>query len=1023
MKKRLLVATLVAIGPLLALAQNVITGRVIDAKTGEPLIGASVIVKTDRQGVATDADGNFSLTTKKEFPLTLHLDFIGYRGLDLDVYDNSEPVEIKLQENYRFTEEIVVIGYGQQKRSDLTGSLVSLKADDFNKGVYSSVDQLLQGTTPGLNIQQSSSEPGGGVNVRIRGNSSINAGSSPLYVIDGVPVDNSTTLSASSGQASIANINTAKNPLNTLNPSDIESVEVLKDASATAIYGSRAANGVILIQTKQGKAGRTKIDYTFEAGIQNAAKKIGVLSAQEYISVQNAQAIERGESAPFSAQDAAQIGNGTDWQDEVLHTAFVQRHNVSFSGGSEKNKYYISGTYLNQDGIVKNTGTEKLGARINLSSKLSNKIQIGLNLNTSKIEDSNFVDGNGYNEQGGPVYTALQYDPTEVPYDNEGNLTQSKILTTNNPVGIIEGVSNKTVSTRSLGTFYFQYEPLTDLKIKLNIGADLQNVRRDIYNSSKTIRGSASNGLADISTLERSDYVTELTADYSRKLTKKLSLNALVGTTYQHFQTRTFGASEGDFPSDDLLTNNLQLGNTSTASLRSKKETNALLSYFARTNFNYDDRYLLTASIRADGSSRFGENNRFGYFPSFALGWNLNNEKFISDFFESLKLRVSYGLTGNQDIGNYQSIRTYSTGGTFVSGSSYAIGVAPSRIANPDLKWESTAQFNVGIDAAILKGRLSASLDYFVKNTYDMLIAQPLPQATGYSSIYRNLGSLRNSGIEFLISAGIIEKKDFSWNVSFNLATLKNKVTDLGDVSKILTASLSHGGSTVIIEEGSPAFSFYGYNVVGIFKTDEEVKNSAQPTSQPGYPIFEDVNNDGRIDANDQKIIGSPYPNFSYGFHSDLRWKRFTLSFLLQGQSGGKVLNGNILESLYPSNDRRNLLSELALNRWTVDNPDAKWPSGIRSSNYGGGIVNSLELQDASYLRLKFIQLGYDLPIRKNSFIQGASLYVNAQNLFTISDYLGYDPEASTFGENSSHVDINAYPLARTVSFGINLSF
>lgn len=1023
MVKKLFIATLVAIGPLLALAQNVITGRVIDAKTGEPLIGASVTVKTDKQGVVTDVDGNFSLTTKKEFPLTLNLNFIGYRSLDVDVYDNSEPVEIKLQENYRFTEEIVVIGYGQQKRGDLTGSIVSLKTEDFNKGVVSSVDQLLQGTTPGLNIQQSSSEPGGGVNVRIRGNSSINAGSSPLYVIDGIPIDNSNTISASSGQASIANINTAKNPLNSLNPSDIESVEVLKDASATAIYGSRAANGVILIQTKKGKQGKLKIDYSFEAGLQKAAKKIDVLSAQDYIRVQNEMAIERGELAPFSTEDIARIGNGTDWQDEVLRTAFVQTHNISFSGGSESIKYFISGNYLNQDGIVKNTGTEKLGARINLNGKLSKKIEIGFNLSTSRIEDSNFVDGNGYNEQGGPVYTALQYDPTELPYDEEGKLTQSKILTTNNPLGIIEGVSNKTVNTRSLGNFYFQYEPIKDLKFKFNLGTDLQNVRRDIYNSSKTIRGSASNGLADISTLERNDYVSELTADYTRKLSKKLTLNALVGTTYQHFQTRTFGAGVGDFPSDDLQTDNLRLGNTSTASLRSNKESNALLSYFARANLNYEDRYLLTASIRADGSSRFGKNHRFGYFPSFALSWNLHNEKFISNFFESLKLRVSYGLTGNQDIGNYQSIRTFSTGGTFISGSSYSVGVAPSRIANPDLKWESTAQFNVGADVAILEGRLSASLDYFIKKTRDMLIAQPLPQATGYSSIYRNIGSLKNSGIELLIKADIVAKKDFSWNLSFNIATLKNKVTDLGDVSKILTASLSHGGSTVIIEEGSPAFSFYGYNVIGIFKSEEEVKNSAQPTSQPGYPIFEDVNKDGRIDASDQKIIGDPYPDFTYGIHNSLRWKNVTLSFLLQGQSGGEVLNGNILESLYPSNDRRNFLSELALNRWTKDNPEAKWPSGIRSANYGGGIVNSLSLQSASYLRLKFVQLAYALPIKKNNLIQGASVYVNAQNLFTITDYLGYDPEASTFGSSSSHVDMNSYPLARTVSFGVNLSF
>ena len=1006
-----------------AYAQNVITGRVIDAQTGDPLIGASVIVKTDKQGVITDVDGKFSLSTKKEFPLTLHLDFVGYRGLDVDVYDNAEAIEIQLQENYRFTDEVVVIGYGQQKRSDLTGSLVSLKQDDFNKGVVSSVDQLLQGTTPGLRIQQASSEPGGGVNVRIRGNSSINAGSSPLYVIDGVPIDNSSTLSATTGQAGTTTVNTAKNPLNALAPADIESVQVLKDASATAIYGSRAANGVILIQTKKGVLGRAKVDYSFEAGWQKAAKKIDVLSAQDYIAVQNDLALQRGEKPPFTDEDVARIGSGTDWQDEILQTAFVQSHNLSISGGTDAIKYYISGNYLNQDGIVKKTGTEKFGARINLNGKLSSKSEIGFNLNTSRIEDSNFVDGVGLNEAGGPVNTALLYDPTEWPYDEKGNLTQSPYLTINNPLITIEGVSNRTVNTRSLGNFFYQYTPIKDLKLKLSLGADLQNVRRDIYNASITLRGSARNGLADITALERSDYVSELTADYTRQLTKQLSLNALVGSTYQHFLTRNFGAGVGDFPSDDLQTNNLSLGNASSASLRSNKQSNSLLSYIARANLNYGDRYLLTASIRADGSSRFGENNRFGYFPSFAFGWNLNNEKFVSDFFENLKLRASYGLTGNQDIGNYQSVRTYSTGGTFVSGSSFSVGVAPSRIANPDLKWETTAQFNVGLDVAIFKGRLTGSFDYFIKNTRDMLIAQPLPLSTGYASIYRNLGSLRNSGIELLLNGTLIDSKNLHWDASLSLATLKNKVTDLGDVTKILTGYLSNGGNSVIIEEGSPAFSYYGYNVIGIFQTDEEVRNSAQPTSQPGYPIFEDVNKDGRIDADDQKILGDPYPDLTYGFHNNVRWQRLSLSFLIQGQIGGETLNGNIIESLYPTNDRRNLLSETAINRWTADSPSTTWPSGVKSFNYGGGAVNSLAIQSATYLRLKFVQLSYDLPVRRNPVITGASVYVNAQNLFTISDYLGYDPEASSYGTGSAHIDLNSYPLARTISFGINLSF
>jgi TonB-linked SusC/RagA family outer membrane protein len=1007
----------------LSVEAQILGGTVLDSRTSDPVIGASVLIRggATGSGTVTDIDGEFTLEVT-ELPVIIVVSYMGYKPQEIDIYEIPESLIIHLSEDLNLLNEIVVIGYGTVKKSDLTGAVSSIKESDFNKGVSASVDQLLQGTTPGLNIQQSSSEPGGGVNVRIRGNNSINAGTSPLYVIDGLPIDNSGNLPSASGEGGLALNQTPKNPLNSLNPADIASVEVLKDASATAIYGSRAANGVILITTKKGQSGKTKVNYSFEGGLQAIAGKIDILSTADYIKTINELALERGQSIVFNDADIQRIDKGTNWQDEILTEAFIQNHNLSFSGGNDALSYFTSFNYLHQDGIVKNTGFEKIGARLNVESKFAAHGRVGVNLSTARINDNNFVDGNTINEWTGPVNAALLYDPTEPIYDPDGSFSQSTHLTINNPLSIVEGASSKNVTTRTLGNLFIEYELLDGLKAKLNLGADLQNQRRDIYNTRLTIYGYAQNGMANISTLERTDVLGEYTMDYRKQITPKNLIGVLGGITYQYFNTRQFAGSINNFPSDNLHTDNLGLGDIATASLSSNREENALLSYLGRVNYTYDDKYLLTASIRADGSSRFGTNNKFGYFPSFAGGWNLSNETFIPEFFHNLKLRASWGITGNQDIGNYRSLSTYTRGATFVSGSSILIGTSPSRIANPDLKWESTTQTDVGIDAVIFKGRLNITLDYFLKSTHDMLIDLPLPRATGYTSILSNIGSLQNRGVELYLTAVIIDKRRFRWSSSVNLATVKNKVTDLGDVKEILTGNASNIGNTVIIAEGKPAFAYYGYKVTGIFKNKEEVAASSQPNSKPGFPIYEDVNKDGQINASDQQIIGDPYPDFTYGWQNSFTYKRFSFSFLLQGQRGGETFNGNIMESMYPSNYRRNMLTATVSDRWTESNPDGKWPSGTEPTSYGGGKVNTLALQDASYLRLKYAQLAYNLPVNRKH-ISVASIYISGQNIFTFSDYIGYDPEANTFGNSSARVDLNTYPLARTWSVGLNLSF
>jgi len=999
-----------------------LTGSVIDGVSKDPLEGVTIQLDAVTHSVKTDRDGRFQFVTGQKLPFTLSISYIGYESKTVVV--NTSPTIIELFPVSADIDEVIVVGYGVQKKRDVTGSVSSLKEADFNRGAaVTSVDQLLQGGAAGVNIQQSSSEPGGGVNVRIRGNNSINAGSSPLYVIDGLPIDNSTNLTSSSGEGGIANNLVAKNPINSINPSDIASIEVLKDASATAIYGSRAANGVILITTKRGTAGQKRLNYGVNVGVQSLANRIDILNTAEYIDVVNQLSVERGGDPVFDSEAIAAIGSGTDWQSAILQKAAVHDHNLSLSGGSESLSYFTSLNVTSQDGIVRNTGMDRYAGRVNLDGTFAAKGKFGINITTSRIIDNNAVDGNSINESAGPINAALLYDPTESIYNPDGSFTRSSFLTINNPLSLVHGIQNESSSNRTLGNVFFEYEIANGLKAKVNLGTDLFSQRRDIFNSRLTIRGAAQNGIANIATLEKQDILGEYTMNYNKEFSGGNTLDVLGGITYQNFQIKRFGGSIGNFPSDNLATNNLNLGDIATASLSSGKAENTLLSYLGRVNYTHNDKYILTGTLRADGSSRFGMDNKFGYFPSVAAGWLLSNESFIPQFFNNLKLRGSYGVTGNQDIGNYNSLQTFTTGGTFVSGNTLVVGTSPSRIGNRDLKWESTAQSNIGVDASFFQNRISLTADYFVKSTKDMLIELPLPAGTGYRSILSNIGSMRNSGIELYLSGDIIQKSKFRWTSSLNFTHIKNRVTDLGDARRIHTGSAANIGNVAIITEGEPAFSYYGYKVIGIFNDLDQIANSAQPSSRPGYPIFEDVDNDGRINSDDQQIIGDPYPDFTYGWRNEVAYGDFSLNFLFQGQYGGEVLNGNILESLYPSNYRRNMLRITVEDRWTVDNPDAKWPSATEPTSYGGGKSNTLALQDASYLRLKYIQLNYNLPLRSTKSVRGIQVFLSAQNLFTISNYVGYDPEANALGGSSARIDLNTYPLARVWSAGLNVSF
>ena len=1003
-------------------AEKTITGQVTDLSTGETLPGVNIVVKNTTIGTVTDIDGNYRLTVPDDAQ-ALVFSSVGYTSEEVAI-DNRTVINLEMAPDIQSLSEVVVVGYGTVQKSDLTGSVSQITNEDFNIGVNTSVDQAISGRVPGVQIRQTSGEPGGGISVRIRGASSINAGNEPLYVIDGLPIDNGTTLSTGGGAGTGGNPN-PKNPLNSLNPNDIQSIEVLKDASATAIYGSRGANGVIMITTKSGKSGKMSVSLDQYTGIQTVDKKYDILDTKQYIETINALAQENGNDLVFPENSIDSIGNGTDWQDEMYRAAIVQNYGLSFTGGSDKLNYYISGNYLNQDGIIKSSGIKQYTLKTNFASKLNERLDLNLNLNTSLVKDQAAVIGTATNENAGIIYSSVFYDPTEMIKDQNGDFTTSTNLLLNNPVTIYEGIDNSLKTNRVFGNFTLNYQLTDALSAKINLGGDQQIIRRDIYNSRITLQGKANNGLAQISSLDRSNVLAEYTMNFSKDIIENQFIDVLVGITYQDFVDRSFSAGISDFPTDVLLTDNLSFGNSDQAVVSSSKNGYTLLSYLGRINYNLFDKFLFSGAIRADGSSRFGENNKFGYFPSAALAWKIGQEDFIPSLFSELKLRTSWGITGNQAIPSYNSLSTYVTTGSAIFNGTPFTASSPSRLSNPNLKWETTEQINVGIDFGILEDRITGSLDYFHKNTRDMLINVPLPLSSGYGSVLRNIGEMRNYGFEMLINSNNVVGKNFRWNTTLNFSAIKNEVLDIGDnIDRILMGQVPDAleNGTIVIP-GQPLNSYFGFNITGIFQSQGEIDNSAQPNSQPGFPIFEDVNGDNQINSDDRIILGNPFPDFTFGISNSFGYKNFTLDIQINGQYGNELLNGTEVALMYPTNFRRNRSVPQINNRWTTENPDARWPSGTNPTAYGGGKVSNLVISDASYIRLQSLRLGYNISTQNISFLEKASIYFIGQNLLTLTNYSGVNPDASVYGRSNSQIDFMSYPLAKIWTLGINLTF
>lgn len=1015
MKRHLIkfrLAGLLLLFSITAFAQDVITGKVIDAKTKEPLPGATVIFQGTNLATTTDSEGTYRLTVSSPNG-KITVSYVGFLAKTIDLA-NQKKIDVELEPNISMLDDVVVIGYGTAKKSDITGSVASLTEKSFNKGVNVSAEQLIAGKVSGVQIIQNSGEPGGGITVNIRGMGSLNAGNSPLYVVDGFPIDNSTTVSGTG--ANFTGMRTARNPLNSINPADIASIEVLKDASATAIYGSRGANGVVLITTKRGKEGGLKVNYDTYYGVQNVMNDIDLLSANDYKAVMNS-LIDAG--AGSASLKIGEFSGGTDWLKRMYHkNAPIKSHNLSFSGGNQSTKYYTSLNYFDQDGLLINSSNKRYSARVNLEHTNKN-FTVGTNITSSYVADSYVANGFDLNERAGIIYAAIAYEPTLSIYDQDNNYVLSKNMNIDNPLAIANGKTSTSNLYRTLGNVYGEVKFLSDFSARLNLGADITSQRRDTYVDRQTIEGRANGGIASVLTGTNNSFLSELTLNYKKRFGKQ-DLNVLFGTTAQQFNANDLTSQGSGFPSDATKTDNLSLGDPTRFIATSSRSRNSLLSYLGRVNYNIAEKYLLTGSLRIDGSSRFGENNKYGVFPSFAFAWRLENEEFIknAEYITALKLRSSWGQTGNQAIDNYQSLTTYTTGQKAVIGSQQVSTTTPNRVPNPNLKWETSEQLNFGLDFGLWGNRITGSLDWYTKTTRDMLLNLPIPRSTGFTTMMTNIGSVRNSGFEVLVNSNNLSGP-LSWETTLNMTWMNNKVLNLGGIDNIFTGSAGGTANVAIIKVGLPMYAFYGYTIDGVWQTGDDL-TSTKDNVKPGDFKYRDLNGDKIVNADDRQVIGNPFPKFMASLTNNFTYKGFNLNIFFDGAWGAKMLNNNLVDTYFPANLLRNRLSEPLLNRWTPSNPSTVYPSFINPLGQGKKEVNTYTVESADFLRLNTVKLGYDFAI-KNSAVKGVGVFVTAQNLAMWTNYKGYDPSINPNG-GGVRIDWNAFPTARTILFGLNLN-
>lgn len=1006
---------------LLDLPPKQIKGKITDA-AGQPLPSANVVEKGTTNGVMTDFDGSFSITISNENAV-LVVSYIGFDTQEVPVKGQNS-VKIVLKESAAGLNEVVVVGYGTQKKRDITGSVSSINKNAIKDLVLTSTEQALKGQAAGVQMTQSSSAPGGNASVRIRGGNSISAGNEPLYVIDGFPIYNDT----SSSSTGVLGNGQPSNVLASINPSDIESMEILKDASATAIYGSRGANGVIIITTKRGRTGQSTVTFETYYGFQQLSKKIDLLDAYDYAKSVNADNIRRGRQ-PYVANpelyNPAVPGAlpSTDWQDEAFRVAPTQNYQLNFTGGDEKTKYSISGNYFTQDGILLGSDFTRGSVRVNLDRTLSSKFKLGLSFSSSLTENNQAkTDSDLDANNQGAVSAILYAPPTQAAYNADGSYARFRNADGNfyvNPLASLLEIKNLNKTNRTFGNIFLDYKITKDLLFKITLGGDQINVKEDYYNPA-FIQDAGITAKARIGVNQSFSWLNENTLTYTKTFASKHNLTALAGFTRQKLTRETVTAGSERYVNDILEDNNLGAG--ATANLPGSNVSDwELESYIGRINYGYNDRYLVTLTGRADGSSRFGASNKFAFFPSGSFAWRVSEEEFMkstANVISNLKLRVSYGETGNQEIPQYRSLAALGTS-NYPIGGIIGSGIAPSRFANPDLRWETTAQFDTGIDLSLFSNRINIVADYYDKRTSDLLLDVQIPGSSGFTSSLQNVGSVRNYGVEFALNTVNFDG-DFKWKTSFNITFNKNEVLDLGgEYERVVGAGSASKQitNTGILRVGEPVGAFYGYVTDGLFQTQAEVdagKAAGQPsTSVIGDRRYKDTNGDGKFNENDRAILGYAQPDFFWGLTNTFNYKNFDLNVLINGVQGNDIVNLNV-------NPQTDVNAPESLNRWTPTNTN----TDIQRHTVDTRLTNK-QVEDGSYIRIQNISFGYNMPevVFKNTFVQSLRLYVSLQNWWTFTDYKGYNPDVSSFGQDnlSMGVDRGGYPAAKTFLMGLNV--
>lgn len=1003
-----------------------ITGMVKDGATGEPIIGANVIVKGTSIGNITDTKGQFELENVSNDAI-IQISYIGYKSQEVAV-KNKRVITVSLMENTEDLEEVVVVGYGVMRKSDLTGSVGSVKSDMIKKQAVSSFDQGLQGKVAGVQVIAASGSPGGVVDIRIRGGNSLTSGNQPLYVIDGYPV----TAGGSAGGSGAG-----QNPLATLNPGDIESMEILKDASATSIYGSRGANGVILITTKRGKQGKTTVTYDGYVGFQQVAKRLDMMNAREWATLANEGAATDGRPAyyPNPSNPALypaidQLGEGTDWQDQIFRTAPIHSHNISVNGGSENTKFSVVASYFSQDGVVKNQDFNRFSFRNNIDTKISKVVSLSTNFTVSRV----FANIGRENGDGGGntsvINAALVMPPTVPIYDPQtGEYIRMNYLTGSsavpNPVPYVNHLKDKGTIDRILASADLTFNIIDGLTLKVSGGADMSSALREVYEPKETNTGYNANGIAQQQNRRSNSYSNENVLTYIKKLNEH-SLNVMLGTSLLYDESKTSSMTARDFISDIYEYNNLDAGaQWDKPSTGRSKST--LLSAFGRINYVWKDRYLFTLTGRADGSSKFGANNKWAFFPSVAAAWRVSQESFMKNiaWISNLKIRGSWGVTGNQNIASYSSQEKMNTY-VYPIGGTTRVGIGAGNMPNPDLKWETTAITDIGVDFGVLDNRINFTADYYYKKTTDLLWNISVPLTTGFGSVLKNIGSLENKGLELSISADISDGP-FKWNTMLNWSTNKNKVLDIPGYiptqQGTISGHLKVNGSW--LEPGLPVGVWNLLKTTGVMRTEQEWKDAPRVADSSfdnvGDMGFYDKSGDGKISfGEDRMIVGDPNPDFIFGWTNNFTYKDFDLSIYINGSVGNDIYNVLRAETNISStwgNQRKELLD-----RWTPTNPNGKYPRAHVLVNQNM-LQSDFLIEDGSYLRVQNVTLGYNVP--KVAFLRSLRVYVTAQNLFTITGYSGYNPEVNSQGQSNLQmgVDYNAYPTARSFVFGVNIGF